>query len=309
MYYPFLRGKQFDLLALNDLLEQRLLSDKIIPIIEPVRDSTTLKKTLQLFSKQQHPLYLIDNPLVGTYRLFEEKKYSWDVDESVIHKGIFLSSEGAVVAPDDLLIFDTEYSPRRLHDIQSMMATSNLFLIPDEGRYRRLGERSIVLKEAFQPQRKVEDYGDKPDDFFTDEHLFYARDGYQGFSDYTIEGKRYFDKGGPSRAIALHITYIDAYQNIRLKHFVSDSNEDAKDQEKKFLEALEKCLGWYLRNQDQLLLTRGMAQLFEYWQTQKFPGLGTIKKWSLAHHLELVGDFLDYGDKWLELGRKAAKGK
>jgi hypothetical protein len=40
MYYPYIRGKQFELLALKDLihlLEEN--KEKISPIIEPVRDS------------------------------------------------------------------------------------------------------------------------------------------------------------------------------------------------------------------------------------------------------------------------------
>ena len=48
------------------------------------------------------------------------------------------------------------------------------------------------------------------------------------------QGSRYFDKGFPSRALAIHLTYIDAYGNIRVKHFVSDSNDSAKDQALKF---------------------------------------------------------------------------
>ena len=45
-----------------------------------------------------------------------------------------------------------------------------------------------------------------------------------------IEGSRYFDKGFPTERFVIHLTYIDAYGNIRVKHFVSDSNDSAKDQ-------------------------------------------------------------------------------
>ncbi|BDP46517.1 hypothetical protein EfmJHP9_13870 [Enterococcus faecium] len=46
MYYPYLRGKQFDLLALKEALSRGLLSNKIQPVIEPVRDSATLKNVI-----------------------------------------------------------------------------------------------------------------------------------------------------------------------------------------------------------------------------------------------------------------------
>ena len=53
MYYPYLRGKQFDLLALKGKFWNRgLLSTKIQPIIEPVRDSATLKNVIELFQKE-----------------------------------------------------------------------------------------------------------------------------------------------------------------------------------------------------------------------------------------------------------------
>ena len=36
MYFPYLRGRQFELIALRDLVDKGVLSDKIIPIIEPL---------------------------------------------------------------------------------------------------------------------------------------------------------------------------------------------------------------------------------------------------------------------------------
>jgi hypothetical protein len=51
MYYPYLRGKQFDLLALKESLQRHVLSPKIVPIIEPVRDSATLKTWSKCFKK------------------------------------------------------------------------------------------------------------------------------------------------------------------------------------------------------------------------------------------------------------------
>lgn len=44
MYFPFLRGRQFELIALRELLENDLLGNNIIPIIEPVKLSSSLLK-------------------------------------------------------------------------------------------------------------------------------------------------------------------------------------------------------------------------------------------------------------------------
>ena len=110
----------------------------------------------------------------------------------------------------------------------------------------------------------------------------------------------FFDKGFPSRALAIHLTYIDAYGNIRVKHFVSDSNDSAKDQALKFLEAGDKMKKWIMRHHHQLLITSGMIELLALYQQQKFPGLGVLKKWSLMHHLELISHLLDHPKDWLK---------
>lgn len=42
MYFPYLRGRQFELIALRELVEKGVLSSRITPIIEPVKLSSTL---------------------------------------------------------------------------------------------------------------------------------------------------------------------------------------------------------------------------------------------------------------------------
>lgn len=55
MYFPYLRGRQNELLCLRELLEVDRLYSTIIPIIEPVRCNstffTTLKNLLKLIGK------------------------------------------------------------------------------------------------------------------------------------------------------------------------------------------------------------------------------------------------------------------
>ena len=67
MYFPYLRGRQFELIAIRELLENNLISDKIIPIIEPVRASSTLLKTIVQCKNANQPLAFIINPQVGSY--------------------------------------------------------------------------------------------------------------------------------------------------------------------------------------------------------------------------------------------------
>ena len=51
MYFPILRGRQFELLALRECVGKNILSNRIIPILEPVKASSTYTKTVDSFIK------------------------------------------------------------------------------------------------------------------------------------------------------------------------------------------------------------------------------------------------------------------
>lgn len=151
MYYPYLRGKQFDLLAVTTLIKEERWSKRIRPIIEPVRDSATLKKTIELFDKKDIICYLIMNPQVGTARLFEEKRFEWSLKkESSVKKAEIVTKDNSFEAT--LHLFN-EHSPRK--NDQFMIKSKDLTVIPDQGRFRVLDvPNKILLREAFQTKKK-----------------------------------------------------------------------------------------------------------------------------------------------------------
>ena len=65
MYFPYLRGRQFELIALRELVT--VLSPHIIPIIEPVKLSTTLISTIKCFEAKKKQLAVTVNPQVGDF--------------------------------------------------------------------------------------------------------------------------------------------------------------------------------------------------------------------------------------------------
>jgi len=67
MYFPYLRGRQYELLALRELAENHLLGNYVIPIIEPVKLSPTLINAMSAFISAKHPLAVIRNPAVGGF--------------------------------------------------------------------------------------------------------------------------------------------------------------------------------------------------------------------------------------------------
>ena len=67
MYYPYLRGRQNELLCLKELLDEDKLSVKVTPILEPVKFSTTFLTTLKRFIENDREILLIQNPQVGKF--------------------------------------------------------------------------------------------------------------------------------------------------------------------------------------------------------------------------------------------------
>lgn len=67
MYYPYLRGRQYELIALREMIEHGLLAQCIVPIIEPVKASPTLLSTIQMFVESKSKVVVIQNPLAGSF--------------------------------------------------------------------------------------------------------------------------------------------------------------------------------------------------------------------------------------------------
>ena len=66
MYYPYLRGKQFELLALRDFADYYGETKLIIPIIEPVKNSFNgMKLAIRKMHEKGIHFNLILNPQCG----------------------------------------------------------------------------------------------------------------------------------------------------------------------------------------------------------------------------------------------------
>lgn len=307
MYYPYLRGRQNELLAIKELLLNNLLSDKVIPIIEPVKLSPTLVSTVESFEKNARELVFILNPKVGD--LHSEAKnsknlkyleklrgilpcadaiqYGIIIDEhtrSIVYKyheqGIENDRIVAICTSTDSVKYYEEAFPQPVRTV-----------IPDESSIRRkISANRILLNDGFNKQYRNSDYLNNEDEFFSEDHLFYRDEGYIGFSDYSIIGKEYLDAGFAPYAVAIHIVYFDEQYRLRVHHFVSADNEDISDTAKKFYQAVQQLVEW---NKTRQLHTRAMQEFERIYYEESYPGLGVVKKLSLMHHLELMSEYLD----------------
>lgn len=310
-----MRGRQYELLALRDLATNGLLGDHVIPIVEPVKLSPTLIKTMAEYIRVKHPISIIRNPLVGSFLKdlkdvkdgTKEESYKTDfqtffINEDVVIKSISMQKNAKSllkywgengVNKSNLLVINIDRDYLEVYEQEFEGTLPQYVLIPDESTFRRRVKRNrVILDDKFAKQNRNADYQEQTDEFFSDDHLYFRDDGFKGFSDYSIIGNEYLEAGFAPYAVAIHIVYFAENKSLRVKHFVSDSNEDISNPAKKFYEALSKLVKWYKTEPAPVDLTLGLQTLLEHYQKQTYPGLGSIKKLSLMHHLELMGKYL-----------------
>lgn len=307
MYFPYLRGRQFELIALRELMEGKSISNKIVPIVEPIKPTSTLVKTIQAYSKNGNSIVLICNPGVGDFvkdinqltkenspiasTLIEETTKESLIKSYIIKKGTPPNIKEKKDKYEYLII-----NPNRdcidafLHIYEEGMP--RFVLIPNDLALKRLIPSSkVLLVDHFNKQTRNLDYISNDDEFFSSDHLDYQEEGFVGFSDYSVVGLEFNESGFAPIAVAIHIVYFNVRKELRIKHFVSDSNEDINDPAKKFGEALSKLVRWC--DENNIYKTEGLKQFYEYYNTGRYPGLGTVKKLSIMHHLELMSKFLE----------------
>ncbi|MDP8101026.1 sce7725 family protein [Phocoenobacter atlanticus] len=309
MYQPYVRGKQFELIGIRELIENVLApnKEKVSPIIEPVKDSSTLKTTLSMLVQHDVNFTIIINPQVGTFadieKIFDSIQNSIENSKNyqigiIFHNKIdhlniikFLKKYKSIV-PALTIIHNTVFN-----DIENIINTYQenfkikynvINLSYTTKRYHRNfhGETRVELDDYFDAKSRNADYLQIDESSFSEEHLYYKEDGFTGFGDYLCIGEEYSETGFLPYAVAIHLSYAEKETNrIKIKHFVSNSNDDQSDIGGKFSEALDKLIAWC----DEEKYDSISVPIFrEYHKSGHFPGLGTLKKLSLMNHIDLV---------------------
>lgn len=314
MYFPYLRGKQFELIALREIstfLEENQL---VSPIIEPVKETTvTLEKTLSVLIDDNQNFNLIFNPIVGdiakTKGFNEIIRIKTDIIRNydnyqpafIIDNKTQIAELIEIVDSNNLrnLSIICNSIPNDEDEFFSFIENQSVkYLIINEGingkrflrNIRRLEIDRVTLTDPFKMLRRNVDYIDSDNEFYSDEHLFFEDEGYVGFADFLTIGQEYSDTGFLPYAVAIHLTYKNSDEEFWIRHFVSNSNEDNTDVVGKFVEALTKLIRFVDEQGIDTMACREFKKLFE---NQTYTGLGSIKKLSILHHIELVYNFLN----------------
>ena len=309
MYYPYLRGKQFELIALREFSNENPTPTHVCPIIEPVKSSFNgLNTAISTLSSNNVHFAIILNPSNGDF-----KRIRQDILENVpILTELIGKWTPAFIVSDDAASIEQYISSHNLNKVMLIfpystdLSNADIIRLLDmkEIRYvvanlkgdrknkKRLiddGRLLIRLDDQFNEQPRNADYLDIPEEKFTEEHRYYKDDGYSGFSDYTTLPSSFKESGMLPYAVAIHLTYQKNDDEIFIRHFVSDHNDDNTNIPGKFYEAAKKMATFFAGKEN----TTATMELITLLESNRYPGLGVLKKLSIKNHLELVEKFLE----------------
>lgn len=318
MYFPILRGRQNELLAVRELISENVLSKKIIPIIEPVTLSSTFINFLEFIGDNTNYSFgIVVNPTNGDVLSELEKTESAEDYDTIIHN--LPNVYPAFILNDnntnflDILSSSTGYTNKKLYicnmsNVNDVGAFSNSvfnqnlnssFLLRLSRFSLRFDHEKILLSDYFLERIKKNqniEYEENVEKVLNEDIDYYKDDGFIGFSDYSIIGDEFKDSGFLPKAVVIHFVYYEKGKGLLLRHFKSDSNEDNKDPANKFGEAVEKLVKWNNERGNNKIKTLAMQKFEELYNNKQYPGLGYIKKLSIMNHLEIVSKVLDSED-------------
>jgi hypothetical protein len=314
MYFPYLRGKQFELLALRELAPRLGREQQVTPIIEPVRapGDSGIDRCVTSLLNVSLDFILIANPTVGELRsndlspaivdyvVRRDLGESWNIgliiqegfDPNVLvqnfrqHFGtlrrLSLIHLSMAIPREDLPAIASEF--RRGYDIISENINQR------HVRGLPLRERGVTLHDGFMPEKRNAAYIDRQETMFSEDHLYYKDEGWFGFGDFLTIGFEFTEGGFSPRAVAIHWTYEPAPgAPIMIRSFTSNTNGDIGNAGGKFLEAAGKLVAFL----DQYDITTDAANIMRsHVHNQTYPGLGVVKKLSILNHLQLISGIL-----------------
>lgn len=296
MYYPILRGKLNELLALRELAQLELKNFK--PVIEPVKkDIKALVKTIQSLNSFSIKPYIIINPTIGEF-----SNNSLDLHEALtavdnISFNTLYSINQKTEKYEDFLnigkfgLFIQKGIDQELIDF-SERSQINFIQNDTNPNIKKLIGKRVYYEDFFKKQLRNADYPiESP---FSSLHSYYSEDKSIGFADYTITGDDFNEGGGPVYVVAIHISYIDdeRFDELFIRHYLSENDGTPTNPGAKFKQALNQLILEYENKIIPLHKSFSIEEFKQLYLAEHFPGLGQIKKLSIKHHIETICDYL-----------------
>lgn len=309
MYYPYFRGKQFELITIRETAPL-LAKAGFTPIIEPVKETLKgLERALNQICDAGGNAIVVTNPDYGDHS--ENNKLITDflkkgfLENTKISAGILLKEGMSIEDVKELLNQHKAHNPIFIHsgfdspkDVAELLdknldQSHHIFFEKFCGKlYRKhfKGATRVLLRDGFKKRRNA----DHPEvEEFSDLHVTYPEEDMDGFGDFLIVGDDYSEGGGPAYAVAIHLTFIDKKRDdvMYIYHFVSITKDTPTDPAGKFGQALDKLINKLNSNDSGLLETDAIKEFRVLHEHGHFPGLGYVKKLSMKHHLETLANY------------------
>jgi hypothetical protein len=305
MYFPVIRGKQFDVLALRHVASPLAAAGNVRPIVEPVRDQWN---NLTTIADAGLPLAVVVNPQDGNYSPLRQGGSPDPVPAhgaalyahaNVTHTMIIAepTTEAEVAAfvastPDRRAFLVSSVPRVRTPDpIASALASNPTWYAIHHSAVAASPTPAINIDVQDHFNRADTNVNYPFDEFYTSRHITIVGDSdFDHFGDYLVQGEDYNDAGGGrARNVALHHVYMNGAKQseLRVRHYVSAQHPDIGTM---WHDALTQLVA-DLPNLAALSPLNETATCAEYralLATGNYPGLGKMKEYAFRHQLLLM---------------------
>lgn len=307
MYFPYLRGKQYEMQALLGV--PMATYNKMLPIVEHVASASS--RFFTRMAQQGRPFILIMNPFHprGSGRICIATIQSLLVGDLAVHNGLHL---GYIVdqhaSPAELQVFLTSNPsnekavifrhiplPANMATIDAVLrANPPKYLVFDETKSRRLQPSlnwhngHVMLVDGFERQERNSDYPALSN--FESNVSTWRTDGLVGMGDYLANGDHFSQGGGQPKVVTLHLAEASP-TGLIMHHFSSTMNAGIQGAPApKFAQACNSLVN--STSVAAMPLSSGIT-MFQQWDAANhYPGLGSPKQASMQHHLELLAQLV-----------------
>ncbi|MCV7287491.1 sce7725 family protein [Mycolicibacterium wolinskyi] len=303
MYFPYLYGRQYELLALRDVATDLAGWNNITPVIEPVMAKPgDLGRCLRRLQEVRSPMYLIVNPSQGEFETGVPDTWRQPISEFVADTSLVYPTHQVISEADAATLseFLERFQGRRVgvvlrqphisaQDLAAEVDDRDVIVFVHASANPRTYLRElpagkcVEVAASFNEQARNADYG--APEWFTSSHLEFANDGRPGFSDFGPLPRTFSFGGGRPGAVAIHLSYSDGDGSLWIHHFVSDTTDrDLGDAASKIAEAVRKLEAEVESNPEKFVETAGL----QAYLANQVLGLPSNKRQQLIHHLATV---------------------
>ena len=304
MYFPYLRGKQYELLAVRE--SGFLSNQRTVPLFEPTTPSSATLGRFSRIAKAGVKFSIIVNsangqpppPPADTAQLLRDL-------ESLVPGAVLPAFEiRARHSAADVATFARAFAAQQcvlVHRNHTHTATAlgnalmplsrpAVHILLDGGTpfsvVKALPSAGLVLlRDGFDRCRRNADY--PPRSNFGDLLYTYGGRGFQGFGDFAIVGDSFSPGGGAAKHVAIHLTELHN-NTIVANHFVSTTSPQRGNDQAKYFSALGLLVSHTGNPAKTGFDTQGVLEYLQSNASRHYPGLGKLKQWSMMHHMEII---------------------